>query len=182
MALPPGLYSGTGTLALVASASGISFGLVDSNIKLKIHRMKVKSHKKAEAKAYHQSFCWLVQKMVGNASSFNFGLVLWFMSPLPSGRQQPAIVAPHCQLCCRAARLNRGGDPKPIPKTAYTAARRCPHFIVVGLSSSYGCRTAVLTHRRVGCRAPRLHRRGDFGSHLPKKISSTILPKFRFWV
>ncbi|KAL5778171.1 hypothetical protein ACOSP7_011097 [Xanthoceras sorbifolium] len=53
MAPPPGPYSGTSTLALVARASAFSFGLVYGNIKLKIYKMKAKSHKKAEAKAHH---------------------------------------------------------------------------------------------------------------------------------
>ncbi|KAG7024166.1 hypothetical protein SDJN02_12979, partial [Cucurbita argyrosperma subsp. argyrosperma] len=36
MALPPGPYSGTSTLALVARASAFTFGLVYGNIKLKV--------------------------------------------------------------------------------------------------------------------------------------------------
>nr|GLL28428.1 uncharacterized protein LOC21395468 [Ipomoea trifida]GMD02554.1 ATP synthase E chain [Ipomoea batatas]GMD11027.1 ATP synthase E chain [Ipomoea batatas] len=53
MAPPPGPYSGTSTLALVARASAFTFGLVYGNIKLKYLRAKAKSHKKAEAKAHH---------------------------------------------------------------------------------------------------------------------------------
>ncbi|KAK4847287.1 hypothetical protein QYF36_000390 [Acer negundo] len=53
MAPPPGPYSGTSTFVLVASAPAFSFGLVYGNIKLKIHRVKEKSHKKAKAKAHH---------------------------------------------------------------------------------------------------------------------------------
>ncbi|EEF52693.1 uncharacterized protein LOC8274633 [Ricinus communis] len=53
MAPPPGLYSGTSTLALVARASAFSFGLVYGNMKLKILKMKAKSHKKSEAAAHH---------------------------------------------------------------------------------------------------------------------------------
>ncbi|XP_021692694.1 uncharacterized protein LOC110673801 [Hevea brasiliensis] len=53
MAPPPGPYSGTSTLALVARASAFSFGLVYGSVKLKILKMKAKSHKKSEAKAHH---------------------------------------------------------------------------------------------------------------------------------
>ncbi|KAM3695466.1 hypothetical protein ACB098_07G133100 [Castanea mollissima] len=51
MAPPPGLYSGTSTLALVARASAFSFGVVYGSIKLKYLKAKAKSHQKAEAKA-----------------------------------------------------------------------------------------------------------------------------------
>ncbi|XP_073158384.1 uncharacterized protein [Henckelia pumila] len=50
---PPGLYSGTSTLALVARASALSIGLVYGNVKLKILKAKAKSHKTAEAKGHH---------------------------------------------------------------------------------------------------------------------------------
>ncbi|XP_044510471.1 uncharacterized protein LOC123228996 [Mangifera indica] len=53
MAPPPGPYSGTSTLALVARVSAFSFGVVYGSMKLKILKMKAKSHKKAEAKAHH---------------------------------------------------------------------------------------------------------------------------------
>ncbi|GAY42951.1 hypothetical protein CUMW_070880 [Citrus unshiu] len=69
MAPPPGPYSGTSTLALVARASAFTFGVVYGNMKLKIlklrnlsistvfhdHKqfMKAKTHSKAEAKAHH---------------------------------------------------------------------------------------------------------------------------------
>ncbi|TXG64680.1 hypothetical protein EZV62_011674 [Acer yangbiense] len=53
MAPPPGPYSGTSTLALVARASAFSFGLVWGNMKLKYLKAKAKSHQKAEAKAHH---------------------------------------------------------------------------------------------------------------------------------
>ncbi|KAK9286848.1 hypothetical protein L1049_015254 [Liquidambar formosana] len=53
MAPPPGLYSGTSTLALVARASAFSFGLVYGGMKLKYLKAKAKSHQKAEAKAHH---------------------------------------------------------------------------------------------------------------------------------
>ncbi|KAK3231765.1 hypothetical protein Dsin_003646 [Dipteronia sinensis] len=43
MAPPPGPYSGTSTLALVARVSAFSFGLVYGNIKLKIHRVNPSS-------------------------------------------------------------------------------------------------------------------------------------------
>ncbi|KAJ0085524.1 hypothetical protein Patl1_09280 [Pistacia atlantica] len=42
MAPPPGPYSGTGTLALVARVSAFSFGAVYGNMKLKI--LKVIPH------------------------------------------------------------------------------------------------------------------------------------------
>ncbi|CAN0907748.1 hypothetical protein LINGRAHAP2_LOCUS24961 [Linum grandiflorum] len=51
--LPPGPYSGTSTLALVARVSAFSAGLVYGNLKLKYLKAKAKSHKKAEAKAQH---------------------------------------------------------------------------------------------------------------------------------
>ncbi|XP_073311003.1 uncharacterized protein [Primulina huaijiensis] len=50
---PPGVYSGTSTLALVARVSAFSFGLVYGNMKLKFLRANAKSHKKAEAKEHH---------------------------------------------------------------------------------------------------------------------------------
>ncbi|XP_077246211.1 uncharacterized protein LOC143886140 [Tasmannia lanceolata] len=50
---PPGPYSGTSTLALVARASALTFGLVYGTMKLKYLKAKDKSHKKAEAKAHH---------------------------------------------------------------------------------------------------------------------------------
>ncbi|BBG94845.1 hypothetical protein CerSpe_039610 [Prunus speciosa] len=53
MAPPPGPYSGTSTLALVARASAFTFGLVYGSVKLRVLKMKAKSHKKAEAKAKH---------------------------------------------------------------------------------------------------------------------------------
>ncbi|XP_050232431.1 uncharacterized protein LOC126681095 [Mercurialis annua] len=53
MTPPPGLYSGTSTLALVARASAFSFGLVYGSMKLKYLKGKVKSQKKAEEKAAH---------------------------------------------------------------------------------------------------------------------------------
>ncbi|CAA3011352.1 ATPase, F0 complex, subunit E, mitochondrial [Olea europaea subsp. europaea] len=53
MAPPPGPYSGTRTLALVARVSAFSLGLIYGNMKLKILRAKSKSHKKAEAKGHH---------------------------------------------------------------------------------------------------------------------------------
>ncbi|KAL0553389.1 hypothetical protein IC582_007283 [Cucumis melo] len=53
MAPPPGPYSGTSTLALVARASAFTFGLVYGNIKLKVLKAKAKSRAKAEAKAHH---------------------------------------------------------------------------------------------------------------------------------
>ncbi|ESR48384.1 hypothetical protein CICLE_v10003088mg [Citrus x clementina] len=53
MAPPPGPYSGTSTLALVARASAFTFGVVYGNMKLKILKMKAKTHSKAEAKAHH---------------------------------------------------------------------------------------------------------------------------------
>ncbi|GKV24077.1 hypothetical protein SLEP1_g33737 [Rubroshorea leprosula] len=53
MAPPPGPYSGTSTLALVARASAFSFGLVYGSIKLKYLKAKANSQKKAEAKAHH---------------------------------------------------------------------------------------------------------------------------------
>ncbi|XP_012435304.1 uncharacterized protein LOC105761914 [Gossypium raimondii] len=43
MALPPGPYAGTSTLALVARASAFSFGLVYGSIKLKY--LKAKAHR-----------------------------------------------------------------------------------------------------------------------------------------
>ncbi|KAK4757209.1 hypothetical protein SAY87_007336 [Trapa incisa] len=53
MAPPPGPYSGTSTLALVARASTFSFGLVYGNMKLKYLKAKAKSQRKAEASAHH---------------------------------------------------------------------------------------------------------------------------------
>ncbi|XP_073283035.1 uncharacterized protein [Primulina huaijiensis] len=53
MAPPPGPYSGTSTLALVARVSALSFGLVYGSVKLKILKAKAKSHKEAEAKEHH---------------------------------------------------------------------------------------------------------------------------------
>ncbi|KAL3814061.1 hypothetical protein ACJIZ3_015329 [Penstemon smallii] len=62
MAPPPGPYSGTSTLALVARVSAFSFGLVYGSVKLKVLKVwccldldlaKAKSHKKAEAKGHH---------------------------------------------------------------------------------------------------------------------------------
>ncbi|KAL1810999.1 hypothetical protein ACET3Z_021064 [Daucus carota] len=53
MAPPPGPYSGTSTLALVARVSAFSFGLVYGSIKLKYLQAKAKSHQKAAAKAHH---------------------------------------------------------------------------------------------------------------------------------
>ncbi|AED92149.1 hypothetical protein AtNW77_Chr5g0099111 [Arabidopsis thaliana] len=50
MTLPPGLYSGTSSLALVARASAFGLGLVYGNMKLKIKSM---SQKKVEATAHH---------------------------------------------------------------------------------------------------------------------------------
>ncbi|OAY52419.1 hypothetical protein MANES_04G082300v8 [Manihot esculenta] len=50
---PPGPYSGTSTVALVARVSAFSVGLVYGNLKLKYLKAKAKSHKKAEAKAHH---------------------------------------------------------------------------------------------------------------------------------
>ncbi|KAB5541513.1 hypothetical protein DKX38_014487 [Salix brachista] len=51
MAPPPGPYSGTSTLALVARVSAFSFGLVYGSVKLKYLQAKAKSQKKSEAKA-----------------------------------------------------------------------------------------------------------------------------------
>ncbi|KAG2689214.1 hypothetical protein I3843_09G128500 [Carya illinoinensis] len=53
MAPPPGPYSGTSTLALVARASAFTFGVVYGSLKLKILKAKAKSHQKAQAKAHH---------------------------------------------------------------------------------------------------------------------------------
>ncbi|KAL3539039.1 hypothetical protein ACH5RR_002405 [Cinchona calisaya] len=53
MSPPPGPYSGTSTLALVARVSAFTFGVVYGNMKLKYLRAKAKSHKKAEGKAHH---------------------------------------------------------------------------------------------------------------------------------
>ncbi|CAI9104657.1 OLC1v1003380C1 [Oldenlandia corymbosa var. corymbosa] len=53
MAPPPGPYSGTSTLALVARVSAFTVGAVYGSIKLKYLRAKAKSHQKAEAKAHH---------------------------------------------------------------------------------------------------------------------------------
>ncbi|CAN7068056.1 hypothetical protein BRARA_J01961 [Brassica rapa] len=51
MTLPPGLYSGTSSLALVARASAFSVGLVYGSMKLKFLKM-TKPHK-VEANAQH---------------------------------------------------------------------------------------------------------------------------------
>ncbi|KAJ6346120.1 hypothetical protein OIU78_008698 [Salix suchowensis] len=51
MAPPPGPYSGTSTLALVARVSAFSFGLVYGSVKLKYLQAKAKSQKKSEAMA-----------------------------------------------------------------------------------------------------------------------------------
>ncbi|CAK7329585.1 unnamed protein product [Dovyalis caffra] len=51
MAPPPGPYSGSSTLALVARVSAFSFGLVYGSVKLKYLKAKAKSQKKAEEKA-----------------------------------------------------------------------------------------------------------------------------------
>ncbi|KAK6136668.1 hypothetical protein DH2020_029575 [Rehmannia glutinosa] len=53
MAPPPGPYSGTSALALVARVSAFSFGIVYGSVKLKILKAQAKSHKKAEAKGHH---------------------------------------------------------------------------------------------------------------------------------
>ncbi|KAK9165235.1 hypothetical protein Scep_000426 [Stephania cephalantha] len=53
MAPPPGPYSGTSTLALVARASAFTFGVVYGNLKLKYLKAKAKSQQKAAAKAHH---------------------------------------------------------------------------------------------------------------------------------
>ncbi|CAN6543931.1 unnamed protein product [Malus baccata var. baccata] len=53
MAPPPGPYSGTSTLALVARVSAFSFGLVYGSVKLKYLKAKAKSEQKAAAKAHH---------------------------------------------------------------------------------------------------------------------------------
>ncbi|KAK3421035.1 hypothetical protein EUGRSUZ_G01742 [Eucalyptus grandis] len=53
MAPPPGPYSGTSTLALVARVSAFSFGVVYGSVKLKFLKAKAKSQGKAEAKAHH---------------------------------------------------------------------------------------------------------------------------------
>ncbi|WOG84725.1 uncharacterized protein LOC141675248 [Apium graveolens] len=53
MAPPPGPYSGTSTLALVARVSAFSFGLVYGSMKLKYLKAKAKSQQKAAAKAGH---------------------------------------------------------------------------------------------------------------------------------
>ncbi|KAF8020786.1 hypothetical protein BT93_G1265 [Corymbia citriodora subsp. variegata] len=53
MAPPPGPYSGTSTLALVARVSAFSFGVVYGSVKLKFLKAKAKSQRKAEAKAHH---------------------------------------------------------------------------------------------------------------------------------
>ncbi|XP_074329768.1 uncharacterized protein LOC141667254 [Apium graveolens] len=49
MAPPPGPYSGTSTLALVARVSAFSFGIVYGSMKLKYLKAKAKS----AAKAHH---------------------------------------------------------------------------------------------------------------------------------
>ncbi|XP_018497784.2 uncharacterized protein LOC103967958 [Pyrus x bretschneideri] len=53
MAPPPGPYSGTSTLALVARVSAFSFGLVYGSVKLKYLKAKAKSEQKAAAKDHH---------------------------------------------------------------------------------------------------------------------------------
>ncbi|KAI9180978.1 hypothetical protein LWI28_009942 [Acer negundo] len=70
MAPPPGPYSGTSTFVLVASAPAFSFGLVYGNIKLKIHRMKEKSHKKAKAKAHHGGDVHTKWRLISSAAVF----------------------------------------------------------------------------------------------------------------
>ncbi|CAG7881927.1 unnamed protein product [Brassica rapa] len=52
MTPPPGLYSGTSTLALVARASAFGLGLIYGNVKLKALKIKKNSQIKAEAKAH----------------------------------------------------------------------------------------------------------------------------------
>ncbi|CAH8361153.1 unnamed protein product [Eruca vesicaria subsp. sativa] len=52
MAIPPGLYSGTSSLALVARASAFSVGLLYGSMKLKVLKMTTKPHK-VEATAHH---------------------------------------------------------------------------------------------------------------------------------
>ncbi|ANM64361.1 ATP synthase E chain [Arabidopsis thaliana] len=42
MAPPPGLYSGTSTLALVARASAFGLGLIYGNIKLKALKQQIR--------------------------------------------------------------------------------------------------------------------------------------------
>ncbi|KAF8013470.1 hypothetical protein BT93_I1347, partial [Corymbia citriodora subsp. variegata] len=53
MAPPPGPYSGTSTLALVARVSAFTFGVAYGNMKLKYLKAKAKSQRKTEAKAHH---------------------------------------------------------------------------------------------------------------------------------
>ncbi|XP_004291392.1 PREDICTED: uncharacterized protein LOC101290722 isoform 2 [Fragaria vesca subsp. vesca] len=53
MAPPPGLYSGTSTLALVARVSAVTLGVVYGSVKHKILKSKAKSLAKAQAKAHH---------------------------------------------------------------------------------------------------------------------------------
>ncbi|CAH2072694.1 unnamed protein product, partial [Thlaspi arvense] len=53
MTLPPGLYSGTSSLALVARASAFGIGLVYGNMKLKVLKIRAKSPKMVEANAHH---------------------------------------------------------------------------------------------------------------------------------
>ncbi|KAL7588806.1 uncharacterized protein LOC111903732 [Lactuca sativa] len=53
MAPPPGPYSGTSTLALVARVSAFSVGLVYGSLKLKYLQSKANSQRKAAAKAHH---------------------------------------------------------------------------------------------------------------------------------
>lgn len=50
---PPGPYSGTSTLALVARVSALTLGLVYGSTKLSYLKAKAKSHAKAEAKGHH---------------------------------------------------------------------------------------------------------------------------------
>ncbi|XP_039006465.1 uncharacterized protein LOC120134052 [Hibiscus syriacus] len=61
MAPPPGPYSGSSTLALVARVSAFSFGLVYGSFKLKYLKGKAKSQRKAEAKAHHRSRGFLLK-------------------------------------------------------------------------------------------------------------------------
>ncbi|KAH7669065.1 ATP synthase F0 complex subunit E mitochondrial protein [Dioscorea alata] len=49
----PGPYSGVSTLAFVARASALAFGVVYGSMKLSYLKSKTKSHKKAEANAHH---------------------------------------------------------------------------------------------------------------------------------
>ncbi|KFK25772.1 hypothetical protein AALP_AA8G158100 [Arabis alpina] len=53
MALPPGLYSGKSSLALMARASAFGMGLVYGTMKLKVLKFTAKSPKVVEAAAHH---------------------------------------------------------------------------------------------------------------------------------